>query len=116
MPADEYNKKMAAKKAKIEANKAKGGAKKAGGLFSFGKKEAANFPGIKRRAGTPTLVVIGAGFEEYGVYDCDAGGNGLKLIEGKGAAAREAVVVPIDPALRFRRLWARHACRVRRRA
>ena len=29
MPADEYNKKMAAKKATIEANKAKGGAKKA---------------------------------------------------------------------------------------
>ena len=48
MPADEYNKKMAAKKATIEANKAKGGAKKAGGLFSFGKKEAAPEPPAKK--------------------------------------------------------------------
>ena len=48
MPADEYNKKMAAKKAKIEANKAKGGAKKAGGLFSFGKKEAVPEPPAKK--------------------------------------------------------------------
>ena len=48
MPADEYNKKMAAKKAAIEANKAKAGAKKAGGLFSFGKKEAAPEPPAKK--------------------------------------------------------------------
>merc|ERR1711966_475342 len=41
MPADEYNKKMAAKKAKIEA-------KKAGGLFSFGKKEAVPEPPAKK--------------------------------------------------------------------
>ena len=50
MPADEYNKKMAAKKATIEANKAKGGAK-AGGLFSFGKKEAAPAPPAKKGFG-----------------------------------------------------------------
>ena len=48
MPADEYNKKMAAKKALIEANKAKVGAKKAGGLFSFGKKEVVPEPPAKK--------------------------------------------------------------------
>ena len=53
----------------------------------FAGKEKSDFPGIKRRAGTPTLVIIGPGFEEYGLYDCDDGGNGLKLLKSKGAGA-----------------------------
>ena len=53
----------------------------------FAGKEAPEFPGIKRRAGIPTLVIIGAGFEEFGLYDCDDGGNGLKLLNSKGAGA-----------------------------
>jgi hypothetical protein len=65
---------MAAKKATIEANKAKGGAKKAGGLFSFGKKEAAPEPPAKK----------GFSFGSFG-----AGLPGRRKVSGAAAPAEK---------------------------
>jgi nuclear pore complex protein Nup62 len=67
MPADEYKKKMAAKKAEIESNKAKGSAKSGG--FSFGKKAVAPAPAAKtggfsfgKKAAAPAPAAKTGGF------------------------------------------------------
>ena len=47
--------------------------------------EAGDFPNVTRRCGLPCLLLLGPHFEELGLYDCDEGGNGLKLIAAGGA-------------------------------
>jgi len=43
--------------------------------------------GAKRRAGVPSLVIIGPNLEELAHFDCDSDGAGWKLLTSKGSAA-----------------------------
>ena len=61
----------------------------------FAPDEAAEFKGVKRRSGLPTLILVGANMQEHALLECASGGGGVKLLNSKGAAVAD--------------VWARHA-------